>query len=120
MTIGGKGITGFAGINGPLPTSPGAMGVALTGVEFGLALLRPVGGGSPDRYYALKAAAASVESRRPAGGRDRQRGIGVTVEANGSNNPTRVVDFSGAGAYVDRARPGPPAQADGSTSPGAS
>ena len=100
LTIGAANVNAFVGVNGPYyapdgtldPSSGSAIGVALQGVNFGLALLKPTAA-STSSYYALKATvgAASVVG---------VPGLGLTVKTlevdiNGSNG-TDVVDFSKA------------------------
>jgi len=70
IKVGGSSIYGFAGIGGPYwvdsdndgkidgtdtPATAGAMGLALTNVSFGLALMKPTDAEDVKKYYALKA-----------------------------------------------------------------
>ena len=57
LTIAASGVTAFVG-NGY--GTPGAIGLQLTGVNFGLALLKPTAPGATASYFALEATATSV------------------------------------------------------------
>ena len=101
MTIGASGVTAFAGVGGPA-ANPGAIGLSLTGVNFGLALMRPSTPAAGDlrSWVALDATVGSASFPSIAG-----LTIGVTSLSVGINQPggslggvanTNVVDFSSA------------------------
>ncbi|HET6548786.1 MAG TPA: calcium-binding protein, partial [Solirubrobacter sp.] len=76
LTVSATNVNIFAGIGGPYwndedgdgeitsadhPLADGAKGLALGGVDFSLALLKPTAAGATKSYYALSASAASIE-----------------------------------------------------------
>ena len=61
MTVGASNVTIFVGTNGPTKTSPGAMGLSIENVSFGMALLKPTDLTDKSSYYGLSASADRVE-----------------------------------------------------------
>ncbi len=109
IELGGSGIHAFFGSGGPYwvesngtvtaPTTTSATGIALSGLNFGLALLTPTAANATQSYYALSASANTVLGVFPTN----SVSIGATnlaVSVNGSsdsaapNQPPPVVDFS--------------------------
>jgi hypothetical protein len=60
MTVGASDVNIFVGVNGPTDTSPGAMGLSVKNVSFGMALLKPTDPNDRSSYYGLSASADSV------------------------------------------------------------
>ncbi|HEY3763325.1 MAG TPA: hypothetical protein VGN23_16385, partial [Verrucomicrobiae bacterium] len=88
LTIGGTGITIFAGINGPA-TNSNAVGFQITNAAFALAMFTS---STNKTYYGLDATAASLSGvGLPSG--FTATATAVTVEVNGSNDGSNVVDF---------------------------
>ncbi|HEY5057558.1 MAG TPA: hypothetical protein VII51_00960, partial [Gaiellaceae bacterium] len=92
LTIGASNADIFVGVGATDSTGAGGIGLALTGVTFGLALLKPADG-SAGSYYALKATAASVGLVGVPG--VTISATGLEVDVNGSDTTGTAVDFTG-------------------------
>ncbi|KPK35956.1 MAG: hypothetical protein AMJ65_16940, partial [Phycisphaerae bacterium SG8_4] len=112
LEIGASDVNGFVGVGGPYwvdsngdgiidgsdtPASDGAMGLVLSELEFGLALLKPTNTSDTASYYAVKAS-GGAEIVGVTGLTIRADIIGV--EVNGASGDTRVVDFPASPAFA--------------------
>ncbi len=92
LTVGASNANIFVGVGASDSTGAGGIGLSLTGVTFGLALLKPTDG-STDSYYALKATADHI-------GLVGVPGVTISatnleVDVNGSSITGVAVNFSG-------------------------
>ena len=92
LTIGATGASAFFGVGASDSSGTGGIGLSLTGVDFGLALLKPADG-SAGSYYALKASVGTVGLLGVPG--VTISATGVTFEINGSDQTGVALDFTG-------------------------
>ncbi|HVP75835.1 MAG TPA: hypothetical protein VMS63_07420, partial [Gaiellaceae bacterium] len=92
MTIGATGASAFFGVGAHDSSGAGGIGLSLTDVDFGLALLKPADG-SAGSYYALKANVGSVGLVGVPG--VTVSASGVTFAINGSDQAGVALDFTG-------------------------
>ena len=92
LTIGATGASAFFGVGAHDSSGAGGIGLSLTGVDFGLALLKPADG-SAGSYYALKASVGTVGLVGVPG--VTVSASGVTFAINGSDQTGVALDFTG-------------------------
>ena len=92
LTIGASDANIFVGVGASDSTGAGGIGLSITGVTFGLALLKPTDG-SAGSYYALKVTNGSVALVGVPG--VTISATGLEVDVNGSDTAGVALDFSG-------------------------